>query len=114
MVRSDLAVAAILNVTSTLNFTDGLARRVAAPYADELSLTLKLLAPIWPAIIFFGLFSNITNIVVFLKAGVKDNVFTLLLSLAVSDLTFLILITPSMCCFVVVAYAKDWIWRGAR
>ncbi|KAK3760229.1 hypothetical protein RRG08_052178 [Elysia crispata] len=57
----------------------------------------KILASIWPAIILFGWVSNIINIVVFLKSGNKDNVTTLLLSLAVSDFVFLTLITPSIC-----------------
>ena len=66
------------------------------PFLSEFFLTIKILAPFWPAIILFGVISNITNIVVFLKAGAKDNVTILLLCLAVSDLVFLILITPIM------------------
>ena len=80
------------------------------PYVRELSLGLMVLAPMWPAIITFGFISNITNIVVFLKAGVKENVSTLLLSLSLSDLIYLILITPTMCGMVIVAYARDYPW----
>ncbi|RUS86630.1 hypothetical protein EGW08_005646, partial [Elysia chlorotica] len=57
-----------------------------------------------------GLISNIINIVIFLKAGVKDNVTTLLLSLALSDLVFIALITPSACALVILNFAKYWPW----
>ncbi|RUS78453.1 hypothetical protein EGW08_013776 [Elysia chlorotica] len=64
----------------------------------------------WPFIITFGFMSNITNIIVFLKIGVKDNVSTLLFSLSISDLTYLILITPKMCGLFIVAHAADYPW----
>ena len=80
------------------------------PYTEELALGLKILAPLWPAIITFGLLSNITNIIVFLKAGVKENVTTLLLSLSISDLSFLVLITPTMCGIVIKAYPENHFW----
>ncbi|GFN98210.1 chemosensory receptor c [Plakobranchus ocellatus] len=51
-----------------------------------------------------------TNIVVFLKAGVKDNVTTLLLSLSVSDITFLMLITPQVCSIIIAFFAPNWPW----
>ena len=57
----------------------------------------KILASVWPVIILFGLVSNVINIAVFLNSGNKDNVTTLLLSLAVSDFVFLTLITPAIC-----------------
>ena len=82
----------------------------AMPYSQELSLALTVLAPMWPVIITFGLMSNITNIIVFLKAGVKENVTTLMLSLSISDLAFLILITPTMCGIFIMAYAKLYPW----
>ncbi|GFN84613.1 chemosensory receptor a [Plakobranchus ocellatus] len=80
------------------------------PYLREYTLTYKILVPTWPAIVLFGLFANIINIVVFLKSGVKDNVTTSLLSLSVSDVTFLVLSTPSVCSFLKVFYAPDWHW----
>ena len=67
------------------------------PYRADYFMLEKILASIWPVIILFGLVSNVINIVVFLKSGNKDNVTTLLLSLAVSDFVFLPLITPSIC-----------------
>ena len=67
------------------------------PYRADYFMLEKILASIWPVIILFGLVSNVINIVVFLKSGNKDNVTTLLLSLAVSDFVFLTLITPSIC-----------------
>ena len=61
----------------------------------------KILASIWPAMILFGLVSNVINIVVFLKLGKKDNVIILLLSLAVSDFVFFNLLTPSICGYII-------------
>ena len=84
--------------------------KVPAPYKEELALALKILAPMWPIILMFGLMSNITNITVFFKTGVKENVTTLLLSLALSDLSFLILITPTICGMVITSYAEDHKW----
>ena len=82
----------------------------ARPYSRELSLGLMVLAPMWPVIISFGFISNITNIIIFLKVGLKENVSTLLLSLSVSDLIYLTLITPTMCGMFFLAYAKDYPW----
>ena len=70
-------------------------------YREEYFMLEKILASVWPVIILFGLVSNIINIVVFLKSENKDNVTTLLLSLAVSDFVFLTLITPSICGYVI-------------
>ena len=70
-------------------------------FIEEYLQLLRLLTYVWPAIILFGCIANITNIVVFLKTGVKDNVTVLLLSLSVSDLAFLALITPSMSAFII-------------
>ncbi|GFR83864.1 chemosensory receptor A [Elysia marginata] len=61
---------------------------------------MRVLAPLWVTTIPFGIASNITNIVVFLKTGAKDNVTILLLSLAISDLFFLILASPHRCVFI--------------
>ena len=80
------------------------------PYLLEFFLTIKILAPLWPAIILFGVISNIINIVVFLKAGAKDNVTVLLLCLPMSDLVFLSLITPSMCSYVIQAMVRSYPW----
>ena len=74
---------------------------VSYSYQAEYFMVVKILASIWPAIILFGLVSNIINIVVFLKLGKKDNVTTLLLSLAVSDFVFLTLMTPSICGYII-------------
>ena len=80
------------------------------PYTTELAIAMKVLAPMWPVIITFGLISNIINITVFLKAGVRENVSVLLLSLSISDLTFLTLITPTMCGFFIEAFTEDYLW----
>ncbi|GFO09377.1 chemosensory receptor a [Plakobranchus ocellatus] len=76
----------------------------------EFTLTISVLSPCFPIVALFGLITNITNIVVFLKAGVKDNVTTLLISLSMSDMMFLILVTPSLCTFVIVYFVPDWPW----
>ncbi|GFR58580.1 peptide receptor GPCR [Elysia marginata] len=62
---------------------------------------LRVIACPWPAIILFGLVSNVVNVVVFLKAGAKDNVTILLIALAMSDLGYLLLISPTMCGFLI-------------
>ncbi|GFR84786.1 chemosensory receptor A [Elysia marginata] len=65
------------------------------PYARMFYLAANVIVPAGLVILLFGMITNITNIVVFLKAGVKDNVSTLLLSLSISDLTFIILTMPT-------------------
>ena len=80
------------------------------PYQEEYYIVVKILAPLWPAIIMFGLISNIINIIVFLKTGAKDNVTILLLSLAASDLVFLILNTPSICSLLIWTLVTSYSW----
>ena len=80
------------------------------PYREEYLIVVKTLGPLWPAMILFGLVSNIINIIVFLKAGAKDNVTVLLLSLAASDLVFLTLITTSACSLLIWIFAKSHSW----
>ncbi|GFO22857.1 chemosensory receptor a [Plakobranchus ocellatus] len=80
------------------------------PYAEVFTWTYNVLCPGWPLIILFGLLANLTNIVVFLKAGLKDNVTILLLCLSVSDMIFLILIAPSACTYVIRYFYRDWPW----
>ncbi|GFN95994.1 chemosensory receptor a [Plakobranchus ocellatus] len=80
------------------------------PYWKEFVWTSNVLVPLWPVIILFGILANLTNISVFLKTGVKDNVTTLLLSLSVSDLLYLVLISPTACSYVIIRFAPDWPW----
>ncbi|GFO40076.1 chemosensory receptor a [Plakobranchus ocellatus] len=80
------------------------------PYFKEFTSFITILTPILPIIALFGLIANITNIVVFLKAGIKDNVTTLLISLSVSDMMFLVLVTPSLCTRVIIYFVPDWSW----
>ena len=82
----------------------------AYPYQEEYFMAIKILVPFWPVITLFGLVSNIINIIVFLKTGAKDNVTTLLLSLAASDLVFLVLNTPSICSHVIKTLVKSYSW----
>ncbi|GFR95099.1 peptide receptor GPCR [Elysia marginata] len=73
-------------------------------------MTIKVLSTLWVVTTLFGLVSNAINIVVFLKAGAKDNVTVLLLSLAVSDLVFLILISPHTCTLMIMGLAPAYTW----
>ncbi|GFS10285.1 chemosensory receptor A [Elysia marginata] len=95
---------------STLTLTTAPVISYAQPYQEDFFTTVRVLSFFWPGIIFFGLCSNITNLVVFLKAGVKDNVTVLLLSLAISDVVFLMLITPSMCFLLIYASLPTFSW----
>ncbi|GFR87320.1 chemosensory receptor C [Elysia marginata] len=98
------------NVNMYPNSTQVPVPTVVKLYQAEYYLTIRVLAHIWPGIIFFGLVANTLNIVVFLKAGAKDNVAILLLSLAISDMAFLTLITPTMCGFVIEAFVRPYPW----
>ena len=86
----------ILNNSLSFLSTQGSERAFAKEYIH----TLQTLTYVWPAIILFGFVANITNVIVFLKTGAKDNVTVLLISLSLSDLAFLALITPSVCGYI--------------
>ena len=79
-------------------------------YLSQYVATIKVLTPCWPAIVLFGFTTNIVNIVVFVKSGAKDNVGILLISLAVPDLMFLALITPTVCGFFIHAFFRSHSW----
>ena len=83
----------------------------ALPFLKEYFKLLNVILPTWPVIILFGLFSNTTNIVVFLKSGVRDSVSVLLLSLSMSDLCFLVLMTPYVSSFLILKFAPNWPWK---
>ncbi|GFN96502.1 chemosensory receptor c [Plakobranchus ocellatus] len=72
--------------------------------------TFWILSASWPGIILIGIFVNVTNTVIFLRAGVKDNVTTLLLALSLSDLIFLCLLSPRVSSLIIWHYAPDWYW----
>ena len=97
-----------LNVTYTLSPQNSSAFTVL--YLAQYFATVQVLSTCWPAIILFGFISNIVNIIVFVKSGAKDNVGVLVISLAVSDLTFLVLITPSLCGHVIFAFFRSHSW----
>ena len=100
-----------LNESQTQNFILVTSSHVSTyPYREEFLIVVKTLAPLWPAMILFGLVSNIINIIVFLKTGAKDNVTVLLLSLAASDLVFLTLNTTSISSFLIWIFAKSHSW----
>ncbi|RUS90154.1 hypothetical protein EGW08_002033, partial [Elysia chlorotica] len=58
----------------------------------------------------FGLLANILNIIIFLKAGAKDSVTILLLSLSASDLLYLTLIVANMSVEAMRLLAPSHIW----
>ncbi|GFR65551.1 chemosensory receptor A [Elysia marginata] len=99
-----------LNETIASNSTETPVIASVKPYLVELFITLGVLAHVWPAIILFGLVVNCINIVVFLKTGAKDNVTILLFSLSMSDLMFLILITPTMCALSIIGLNRSYPW----
>ncbi|GFS04024.1 chemosensory receptor A [Elysia marginata] len=79
-------------------------------FRAEFSITLTVLSYMWLAIFPLGIASNIVNIVTFLKAGANDNVTILLIALSCSDLTFLLLVSPTMSRFVIGALVKPRQW----
>ena len=92
---------------NVLNLTNAVTYQNPEAYSMIIRILSSLLPP---AIILFGLITNTINIIVFLRAGAKDNVTILLLSLTVSDLASLIIIAPSMCFFVIQALFKSFVW----
>ncbi|GFO14066.1 chemosensory receptor b [Plakobranchus ocellatus] len=80
------------------------------PFYHVYRLISVILPPSEAAILLFGLVSNTINVIVFLKTGVKDNVTTLLLSLSVSDATYLILTTPIISTMIIIYLVPDWPW----
>ena len=59
---------------------------------------------------FFGLTSNSTNVLGFLKSDTKDTVTILLLCLSLSDFCFLLLLTPSLATILIMNFAPKWNW----
>ena len=66
------------------------------PFYREYFFLTDILIPIWPTLVLAGLISNTINVVVFVKAGVKDSVTTLLLTLSISDAIYLTLMIPTV------------------
>ena len=95
-----LTSSSISATTETSNFLD----------AQRYKWTIGLLSPSAPALVLSGLISDIMNTVVLLTAGLRDNVTTLLFSLAVSELFSLILMTPSACTLVILRFVISWSW----
>ncbi|GFO34218.1 chemosensory receptor a [Plakobranchus ocellatus] len=92
----------------TFNLT--LSYQFTMPYKRECTIIRTILSPLWPVILLFGLIGNLTNIVVFLKCGIKDNVTTLLLSLSVSDMMYLVLSAPTVSKSIIVDFAPNFQW----
>ena len=68
--------------------------RPSLPYTDVYYGFMNFYAPISLLLIPLGVVANIINIIVFFKTGSKDNVTISLLALSMSDLAFLVVISP--------------------
>ena len=68
--------------------------RASLPYLDFYLGFMGFYAPASLLLVPLGVVANIINIIVFLKTGSKDNVTISLLALSMSDLSFLIVISP--------------------
>ncbi|GFS05877.1 hypothetical protein ElyMa_001210400 [Elysia marginata] len=95
-----------MNESLELSFTEAPTPAQLRRYVAEFLITITVLSYIRPAIIFFGLVTNVINLVVFLKAGAKDNVTIVLMALACSDLVFLALISTHACGFLLIFLVK--------
>ncbi|GFO30434.1 chemosensory receptor c [Plakobranchus ocellatus] len=84
----------------------------AWPFSAANAWTTAIVFKTWPVILLFGLLANMINIVVFIRAGIKDNVTISLFSLSMSDLMFLFLNLPTVSTLVVVQIHPDWPWRN--
>ncbi|RUS72862.1 hypothetical protein EGW08_019368 [Elysia chlorotica] len=83
-------------------------------FSGEFYTSVKFLTSLWLAIISFGMLSNTTNFLVFLKSGLKDNVTILLFCLSISDISFLVLITPTVATSLIFVHAPTWPWPFDR
>ncbi|KAK3763392.1 hypothetical protein RRG08_051498 [Elysia crispata] len=77
------------------------------PYKGEYYLFVSIVHPLYAVLLVGGLVANTLNIVTFLKAGVKDSVTTLLLTISVSDAIFL-------CLFAPLALRNGFSWLGTN
>ncbi|KAK3787627.1 hypothetical protein RRG08_034329 [Elysia crispata] len=77
------------------------------PFQRDHDIFAGIIHPFYPVLLLVGLITNTLNIVTFLKAGVKDSVTTLLLTISVSDAAFL-------CLFVPVAVRNGFSWLGTN
>ena len=84
---------------------------VIFPYFREFVKVVKTLEYFWVVIIPFGILSNMNNIIVFVKSGMKDIVTIQLLSLSLSDCCFLALMTPWLATVLILEFAPGWDWK---
>ena len=64
------------------------------PFHDVYMASMDFCAPASLLLLPLGSIANIINIIVFIKTGVRDNVTISLLSLSMSDLAYLVIISP--------------------
>ena len=101
---------------STLkNYLDLISTQASNPagqalYVKVILQIFQILGFAWRTIMLFGFVANIANIIVFLKAGVKDNVTILLISLSLSDLVILAFISPTVAGYIIDGIVKPSKW----
>ena len=83
-------------------------------FAYEFHVLTKFIYHIWISIALFGLVSNILNIVVFIKIGLKDNVTITLLFLSISDLLNTIINSPPIVGRYIAVHQPGHIWPFDR
>ena len=76
------------------NTTDLLQWNGGKIFSIEMLILRKFIYHLWICVVVFGLTSNMINIIVFLKIGLRDNVTITLLFLSVSDFIYLCLNSP--------------------
>ena len=79
-------------------------------FAYEFHVLTRFIYHVWIFIALFGLVSNVLNIVVFTKIGLKDNVTITLLFLSISDLLNIAINCPRIVGRYMVVHQPGHIW----
>ena len=97
MEQSDFLQNHTLLYTSTTEMVEDIRARFAKlPFRNAYFEGKDFMAPFYFLLLAFGIASNILNIVVYTKIGAKDNVTVSFLTLSISDLLYLVLLTPHL------------------
>ncbi|KAK3733968.1 hypothetical protein RRG08_024768 [Elysia crispata] len=76
------------------------------PFRTLYYSAMDVVAALYIPVLLFGITTNILNITVFAKTGLRDNVTMSFLALSISDLTFLIVILPYFTVISVIHYVE--------
>ncbi|RUS84751.1 hypothetical protein EGW08_007493 [Elysia chlorotica] len=86
-----------MNPVLNSTYSHGLEAEVAElPFKREFEIFSTVVDPIYTVLLVTGLLTNSINIITFLKAGVKDSVAVLLLTISISDAIFLTFFSPTL------------------